>query len=490
MALALTAAAPLITGCSENVEQGLYPDSDSHISLSAAPASTEIASDFHNGQLAVGSAQSATTFRVTSTTRWIVEVTNCEGAWCQITYGKNSTDAAGQIGDGTFIIDAAPNRSSEERTCDVTVRAIDADGNPIPGISQDIHLVQDRQSIKVESNIDVISPYGTTAPVVTVTANQAWTVSTSHPWVAVIPGDGMDGDGFTPAAGSATEHTVSFHISVQPNPGTADRTAEVTVSSPTSAFTPQRLNVMQEGSTETFIVTPTAVPVIDYTGTVIEFQVYSPRDSWKVISVAEGGWLSIEPNGGAATTEPVTVRATVGYNSSVSARDCAVVFTHGEGASEVQLPVSITQSGNPEAPNPDYTPVVSAPWLESGWTASYARIYAYFHSPKIDITGCGVLLYSNSGTLTFDGYLYGNDLMAVDITGLEPNTTYEAVAFVRYSLGGSTRESMGTPISFTTPGQSGGPGQDPVVPNPDDNTPPSPNGDSNDNQYSSELRQQ
>lgn len=476
MALA-TAAAPLITGCSDNVEQGLYPDSGSHISLSAAPASAEVASGFHNGQLDLGSARSETEFKVTSTTRWIVEITNCEGAWCQITYGDNTTDASGQIGDGTFVIDAAPNHSLEYRTCDVTVRAVDAEGTPLAGVSQDIHLRQDPQSIDIASTISVISPYGTTSasePTVTVKANQAWTVSTTHPWVTIVPGTGMDGDSFTPAVGSVAEQTVSFRISVAPNPGTAARTAEVIVSSPSSAFTPQRLNVTQEGSTETFIVTPTVVPVVSHMGTVLEFQVYSPRDSWSVFAVADGGWITVEPTGGAATEAPVTVRASVSANSNGTARDASLVFSHGEGADAVQLPVAIAQSGNPEAPDPDHTPVVSAPWLEGGWTASHARIYAYFRSPIVDLAGCGVYLTSASGTLTFEGSFYGNELMAVDISGLQSATTYEAVAFVRYYMDGTLRESVGSSIYFTIPGQSGEPGKDPVVPNPGDNTPPSP----------------
>lgn len=474
MALALAAVAPLITGCSENVEQGLYPDSGSHISLSAVPTSTEVASGFHNGLLALGSAQSATSFSVTTTTRWTVEVTNCEGAWCQISYGDNRTDVAGQIGDGTFIIDAAPNRTTDDRTCDVIVRAVDIDGNPIPGVSQEIHIEQDRQSIIVNYAGDEISAQGTTTatePTVTVTANQAWTVSSSYSWVSIIPGNGMNGSSFTPSAGSTADQTVEFRISVQPNLSTADRTAELTVSSPTSAFTPIRINVTQKGSTSTFIVTPTVVPIVADGGEQLTFQVYSSRDSWTVHAV--GDWVTIDgPAQGTASAEPVTVRATVAANTGRDSRDASLVFVRGEGKGEVT--VNFTQAGNPSAPDPNYTPVVSAPWLVDGWTAAFTQIRAYYFSPSIDLTGCGAYVTPVGGnTLTVPGSFADNGQIIVDVEGLEISKEYEASVYVSYILNGETRYSTGSSIRFTTPGQSGGPGDVPAVPNPGDNTPPS-----------------
>lgn len=456
LALAFGAAAPL-AGCSDNEEKALYPDSESHISLKVEPAVKD--SGYQNGMLSVGSAQSTTVFDVSSSTRWTVQVTECEGAWCQIVYGSNTTDAAGQIGNGKFTVETAPNRSSQPRSCLITVRGVDASGNPLPDTSVEIHLDQDRQSILVDYSGDEISPNGTNAgtePVVTVTANQAWTASSSHPWVTIVPGDGMDGDGFTPA-GSAVSQTVSFRISVQPNPGTSDRFAELTVSSPTSAFIPIRLNVTQKGSTSAFIVTPTNVPVIAHGGDDVKFQVYSSRDNWNVQVVGGEGWLTLDRNNGSAASDPVTVMANVKANADSRSRDASLVFSHGEDMYQI---VNITQEGNPDAPDPDYSPVVSAPWLESGWTASHVRIMAYFRSPVVTVTGGGVILYSRYGEQTFEGDVVGNELVITDIRDLDYGTTYDVVAFVTYSVGGATGRATGSAISFTTPNQSG----DPILP--------------------------
>lgn len=464
MALVLGAAASL-TGCSDNAEQGLYPASDSDISISAIPSSPEVAGDFHNGLLTVGSAQSATSFSVTSTTRWIVEVANCEGAWCHITYGNNRNDAAGQIGDGSFIIDAAPNRSTQERTCDVIVRAVDAVGNPLPGISQEIHIEQDSQSIITDYAGDEILPTGTTPqtePVVKVTANQPWTASTSHSWVTIVPGAGMSGDSFTPAAGSAELQTVSFRISVQGNPGTSERSAIVTISSPSSAFTPIRLNVTQRGSTSTFVVLPTEVPVVSYTGDEVKFQVYSSKDSWQVKLVNGDGWITLDTTQGTASPDPVTVTATIRPNGNSNSREASLVFSH-EGMDET---VRISQEGNPDAPDPDYAPVVSEPWLASGWTASYVRVMAYFRSPLYKVIGGGVTLYSHYGEQSFEGDVSGNELLVADIWNLDNATTYEAVAYVMYEIGGTIMRAVSAPISFTTPDRNGEPDYTPVVSEP------------------------
>ena len=124
-------------GCSNNEADGLYAADDSKIGLTIKPVDETL--DFHNGLLELGSAQSSTIFDVTSTTRWTVEVTDCEGSWCQIVYGEGNSDSAGHIGNGVFTSDAAPNRSSNTRECNVTIYAIESDGSHIPGKSVEIH---------------------------------------------------------------------------------------------------------------------------------------------------------------------------------------------------------------------------------------------------------------------------------------------------------------------------------------------------------------
>ena len=141
--IALLSFPAVFTGCSENEENGLYAADGSNIGISIE------ALGFHNGMLDIGSAQSSTVFTVSSTTRWTVEVSNCEGAWCQIVYGEGNSDGAGHIGDGTFTVEAAPNRSGNSRECTVTVYAIESDGSHIACKSVEIDVVQDRQIIQV-----------------------------------------------------------------------------------------------------------------------------------------------------------------------------------------------------------------------------------------------------------------------------------------------------------------------------------------------------
>ncbi len=457
------------TGCSENIEDGLYAADDSNIGISIE------AQGFHNGLLEIGSAQSSTIFTVTSTTRWTVEITDCEGSWCQIIYGEGASDGSGRIGDGTFTVEAAPNRSGNARECNVTVYAIEIDGTHIPGKSVEIHLEQDRQSIQVDYAGDVISSYGTSAgsmPNVTVTANQAWTASSSHTWVKIVPGDGMTGDSYQPEDGSTVEKSISFRISVDGNPGTSVRNAEVTISSPTSAFTPIRLTVTQEGSTDTFFVTPTEVSQIPFTGGVVEFQVYSPRESWTVSTVG-GNWVALDRTSGEASSEAVTVKATIAPNDGSSIRQAGVVFKRAGEMGETII--TLTQGGSTAAPDPEGFPSVSAPWLGSGWSSTYVRVFAYVSDPVIPVSGCGVFIEpvnNPDAVRVIPGELLDNNMMFVGIDNLSPNTEYKVWPYVEFIYEGSTMVGAGEEIYFTTPDINGGPA---VTPGAGDNNPPSAN---------------
>lgn len=463
----------MVAGCSDNKEPGLYAASESNIQLSIA------ASGYENGLLAVGSAQSATPFTVTSTTRWVVEVTDCEGAWCQIVYGDTQADEAGHIGDGYFYIETAANRTQEIRKCLATVYAIEKDGTKVPGKSIEINVEQDRQSIDVDYAGYVISAFGTnssTEPLVRVTANQAWTYSCSHSWVSVVPGSNMTADGFTPVSGSSVEVESSFRIKVEPNPGTSIRFAEVVLSSPTWSFTPIRLNVTQEGSTETFFITPTNVPVIPFTGDVIEFQVYSPRDNWKVQAVSSGNWVSLDRTSGEPSMEPVVIRATVARNEDSQPREAGVVFTRDNDMGETTI--TLTQQGNPDVPDPVLDPVVSTAWIVTGWTSTAAELRAYYLSPSFPVTGCGAYVtpFNGSGeTQRYYGDIVSYEEMMVNLTNLQPNTEYMAVPYVTYTVNGTTLEATGGSTVFITPDRNGNPGNEHETPNPDDNNPPSVN---------------
>ena len=471
--IALLTFSAATIGCSNNEADGLYAADDSKIGLTIKPVDETL--DFHNGLLELGSAQSSTIFDVTSTTRWTVEVTDCEGSWCQIVYGEGNSDSAGHIGNGLFTIEAAPNRSSNNRECNVTIYAIESDGSHIPGKSVEIHIEQDRQSIQVDYAGDVIPALGTTnaatQPTVTVKANQPWTASSSHSWVTIIPGEGMDGDSYT---GSGEERTVSFKINVEANPGTSTRYAEVTISSPTSAFTPQRLNVTQEGSNETFIVSPSEVQNVSYQGDTVEISVYSPRDSWTASVSLGTEWMSIiGQSSGEASSQPVTIKVKVEANIASSLREGSISIIR---PGDIKNDVRIIQNANPEAPNPDGAPRVSMPWIASGWTATYAKIHAYFSSPSVIVERAGVAYQNVDDPEEYKdvlGTIGADNLISVELTGLKPKTRYKVWAFVEYQENGAWVGNSGDVLTFTTPGLDGEPGSG--IPGQDDNNPPSPN---------------
>lgn len=454
-----------LSGCSDNIENGLYADSESHLSLSVS------AEGLSNGLIEIGAAQSSTQFEVTSSTRWTVEITDCEGAWCQVVYGSGKDQ---QLGDGSFTIEAASNRSDSERECNITVYAIESDGTHIPGRSVLIHFSQHRQSIQVSYAGDVISPFGTqnNEPTISVTANQAWSASASHSWVKIVPGIGMDGDTYTPADGSDTEKTVSFRISVEANPGTSARNAEITISSPTSAFTPRRLNITQEGSSDTFFVSPSTVPTISASGSEIEFSIYSPRDSWTASAISAGDWVTLERSSGQASTEIAVVKAVVAANNAKEAREARIVFK--KNGDSTGMTVIISQNGAPaeaDVPNPDAQPRVSTAWIAGGWTQDMAQLRAYYNSPYVKITGCGAFLHpanddSEAATRNYKGTLGENNMLIVDLTDLEPDTEYVAWGYVEYTYEGQEMVSAGDATKFRTLEKSG-------QPDPGDNNPPS-----------------
>ena len=324
----------VLTGCSDNEENGLYAASDSDIKLLVYPGDDKT---WNSNNYHIGADQADPVFIVDCTSRWTVVVTDCEGAWCQIGYGNdNKSDDIGQIKDGAFYINAAPNRSENERSCNVTIYAIDRDGVHIPGVSKEINIIQDRKSINVDYTQQEIPFTGITSgvlPMVTVTANQAWTVSTTQSWVTIIPGEGMDGDSFTPPAGSNAETTTTLTFKVEPNPGTAIRYAELTFSSPTSAFTPIRRTVTQLASTESFFISPTEYTEVSRAGAELPFSIYSPLEGWTAKSSAP--WVTLDKTSSPASTDPVTLKATVAPNDSIGQREAKIVIVREGDAGEM-----------------------------------------------------------------------------------------------------------------------------------------------------------
>lgn len=455
----------LSNSCSTNEEERLYAADASNISLKVDP----------DGFLKINAAKNSTTIKVTTTTRWIVEVTDCEGAWCQISYGEGNSDGIGRIGEGTFTIDAASNRSDTERTCKVTVFGVESDGSHIAGVSNLIDIIQDRQSISVGGyEGEEIAASGTMAgsePRIIVISNQAWNVTTNVSWMSFVPGDGMNGDCFVPSGEDEADAEVSFGIHIEPNPGTIMRYAEIEISSPTSAFVPFRLNVRQEGAKETFYIFPSEVSGISYAGESINLNVYSPEKNWTVrlSKESDSSWIHLTKDNGQASSNATELQAEIIINESHFEREALLVFVCGSTDERI---VSIKQNGNPnntEVPNPVVIPSISVPWLANGWSYRNVQVLARYSSINATITGCGIYLDSTK----IQGTIVENDLIITELVDLTPNTKYGVKAFITYiDDNNEPQEVVGGAISFNTPDTNG---QLESTPNQDDNTPPNVN---------------
>ncbi|MDE5878203.1 MAG: hypothetical protein K2H47_12005 [Muribaculaceae bacterium] len=470
---AVTALLAAVTaGCADNVQPDLSAESASNIIFSVSTYGLD------NDELTIGSAQSVTVFEVSGNTCWIAEVTECDGGWCRIVYDRNADDVIpvdGEIytGPGTFIARTAPNRNPEiDRYCLITVYPVEKDGTPIPDHSVEIHLIQERRSLDVDYEDDeIISAWGTitaSEPIVTVTADQAWTVTSSEPWVTVVPGNGMNGDTFTPSPGDKDETTVSFRLRVDENPNISIRTCEVILSSPVKAFTPTRLRVVQYGSPEaSFSVTPGSVPEFSPTGGEFTFMVCSSRKDWTATAITSGDWIHISPSSGQASIEPVPVTVKIDPNSESQWREAGVVFAL-VGDTEKIL-VQMTQA---------FLPVISEVWIAGGWTSTQVQLCSYYQCPNSFFTpiACGAIcqpVTDGSKEKIYSG-TFGNNTFTVDVNDLEPNTDYVVRAYMEYKYTNdgvdSTSERIySTEIRFRTPDLNGEGG---IIPENGNNNPP------------------
>lgn len=435
----------IIVGCSDNIESGFYVSDRSNLSLSVS------AEGVNNGLLIIGPSQYPTVFTVNSTTRWTAKVTGCEGGWCRIRFNTSGEDAF-CIGDGTFSVETDPNRSDKNRECDIMVYAVKSDGTQVAGETYSVHIEQSGQVIKIDYEGEVIPNVGATIKM-SVTANQAWTVTTNQSWVTVIPGGGMEGNYFTPEDGSTEERTVEFNIKVDTNTGTATRYADVIISSPTSAFASRSFNITQEGSTETFFITPLSVPEISHLGGDIKFEIFSPRDGWTVKILNRVDWLSLDRTSGSPSSEVVLVHAHISPNLSDIPRSSAIVLTRSGGMGDTQI--IITQSAQPASTEP----TVSTAWIETGWTATNAQLRAYVDPASAIISKYGAVIFpidNPEARRIYDGYISGGNMIIVDMDGLEPNTDYEAAAFIEFNLFGKNGTLIGETTRFRTPNRQEG----------------------------------
>ncbi len=436
--------------CSDNIEQGLYADSTQNISLSMSVPGAG------NGILTLAPSSAPVTVAVTSSTRWRVETTDKEG-WCVVTYGEGDADGAGQLGDGSFVITPTVNTSAENRSCDVTVYAIDSSGDHI-GYSQSVLVTQTGMRLAITSNGYDGAPLLPSASEfdVTVSANIPWK-ATANSWIAIAGGEGMEGNSFTPSEGSVDAQEVTLTVKVGQNTGSEQRAGEILFSSPAGDHVTTRISVIQQGTS--FIVNATSeLTGVPYGGGTVEFQVYSPNSSWTAAQ-QNGTWVTFAPASGVPDAQNVTVRATIAANTVNAERTARIIFSReGDG---IGTTFEIVQQGNPNStvtppdpgPAPLTPPQIGTARVLEGVTSTRAEIVAYFTVTDIPAQGYGVFVTPEGNpaeTRKVNASVVDDGLFRVEITGLSPATRYEAVPFLEYVRDGEACETRGSTLTFHT----------------------------------------
>ncbi|MDE5876285.1 MAG: hypothetical protein K2H47_02175 [Muribaculaceae bacterium] len=476
LALLLLTGAGVVTlsSCSDNKEQELSPGKGDALSIRVL----DEGKDLPNKLLSIGSGLSRTTLSVVTNTRWSVEITECDGSWCSVLFNDGQTI---NVNNGEFVLETAANRSeTEQRSCKVTVYAIDIKGNRVPNEAYTFTVQQENQRIMINNPTPAPWPGIGGNDNFTVTSNLPWRVSLSDPMTAdngymeIIPGSGMtpgaDGswqfDPKTTEAGSAPSEAVrvSFDVRMSMNSTGSPRHGELVISSPDNSFMPVTVPLEQREITASFTVSPTHLDFIPATGEIFHFTIYSPTQDWSVSLMPEDTkWLSVTPAAGSSTglnTSEITV--VVEPNETPRLREVTFHFQSDNGD---EVFVNLQQVYGAEMPDIPTEPVLSMPWISAeGWTQTTATLNAYYFSPVAELTSCGAFITpaDDSGTTeTIEGEFIGDSKITVSFEGLIPGTQYRAQPFVRYTQNGVERRQSGEEITFTTPEYTPGNGDNP-----------------------------
>lgn len=474
LALLLLTGAVTLSSCSDNKEQELSPGQGDALSIRVLDDGEELP----NRLLSIGSGLSHTTLSVVTNTRWTVEITECDGSWCSVLFNDGETI---NVNNGEFVLETAANRSeTEQRSCKVTVYAIDIKGNRVPNEAYTFTVQQENQRIMINNPTPAPWPGIGGNDNFTVTSNLPWRVSLSDPvtanngYMEVIPGPGMTpgADGswlFDPSnttGGSAPSEAVrvSFDVQMAMNTTGSPRYGELVISSPDNSFMPVTVPLEQREITASFTVSPTHVDFIPAAGETLSFVIYSPTEDWSVSLMPESAkWLSVTPTAGSATgldTSEITV--IVEPNETPRLREVTLRFRSDNGDEQ---PVNLQQVYGAEMPDIPTEPVLSMPWISAeGWTQTTATLNAYYFSPVVELNSCGAFIAPADGsgtTETIEGEFIGDSRITVNFEGLTPGTQYRVQPFVRYTQDGVERMQPGEEITFTTPEYTPGNGDNP-----------------------------
>lgn len=323
--MAVMALVIVATSCSDNMDPELEP------TLTERTLAVKLdGADIPDHKLDLGAASSSTKIDVESNTRWIVELSECLGGWCDV-------DVINGTGNDSFTITVLDNMK-EERDCYVTVYKTDAEGNAENDGSIQIKVSQAVSDVRLTpSSLEPFAPEFNNRQEFNIVSNVDWTLSVSYDsedatrFITIIPDASMvdNGDGSYSGNGAAT-----FGIDVQTNRTSADRKAFINLESSVATYS---IEITQLKSTYTFDVSPSENRTLPAEGGSIEFGVLSLSD-WVVATAAD--WIVFSHTSGQSSESRVTTTATVLPNEWGVERSAEIRFRpDNEGYQEQSVTV-------------------------------------------------------------------------------------------------------------------------------------------------------
>lgn len=436
--LAAAALVMLAPGCSQNLNSELEPvQREKTLSYDVESSGFDPGRDL----LSFDAASNTATVKVTSNTRWTVEVAD-EGGWC-------SVDTYSGLGEGEFTISVKDNLRNEARQGTVTIRMAGAGGETFG--SWPIYVSQAASSINITPQSVQTFPAEASE---TERNNAEFTIQSNVPWtltvtfhetaafltVAVLEGnmapDGGGGSGELSYAGSGEAR---FRIDIQNNRTAVDRRATLTLKGEGTVDS-KTVEISQSRTANVFDVSPTESQLMGAEGGTREFGVISIF-SWSVSCAAD--WITFTRETGESSDQRVPTTAIVAPNDTGFERSTQIWFTPDRNSGVEPISVWISQTGSRD-------PAISVPWLADGYGQTFATVLFNYFSPFVSVTEAG-LQWRRDGDVEWESRsvavtggdtpdaaegitVRGNALsgtVTVDLTGLDPAMDYVARGFVR-----------------------------------------------------------
>lgn len=317
-------------GCSGNEDPGLRPNQKTlELKVDGKDAAFT---------LNLGAQQDTYEIDVESNTLWRVEAVS-DGGWI-------SLDKVSGKGNESFSFSIRDNMLAE-RTGSITVAMIDAQGEPLSGVSGSSLTITIRQAMSnvrlSPSSLEPFKATGNARQLFRVTANVTWNLevvydgdrNSDYLTIERESGDmSADGKGGFTGSGEA-----AFYMSIADNRTASERIAYLNLKSDAGEYS---VEIRQVKSEYTFDVSPITTQVVNPQGTAIEFGVYSLSD-WYIQSADPlDDWITFSATQGKASENRVTTVATVKPNTTRSQRTAHLEFKAVEAQYGV-LTVDIVQ---------------------------------------------------------------------------------------------------------------------------------------------------